>query len=230
VRQAQRQIRQAQAAQERRYRKPQRLHDGRLYADQRSDSVAGSRNADGAPDIRSSLLREKRLLRQRLPRPHVNGVLLFARPVGSSTLFGSYSNRRGRLPRKHVRARARLPRADLGVASDFLQRGVDVIFATASSCANTAMQRVASDGCVRSHDSFPHVPLPVLRARLEREKCHLPAFNFSNRSRDARWGSSAVPKCLRRDEKPELVVVRTGSVSTVNSGGICRTTSVPRKR
>jgi predicted kinase len=145
-------------------------------------------------------------------RADVNGVL-FSLDRWLITLFGSYSIDTVGYD-EHVRRVLACRELIWGVASDFLQRGVDVIFDDGFFLREHRMRRVtlATGAGAEATIHFLDVPLPVLRARLDARNARLPAFNFriDPETLDGFVGLFEVPSA---NEGADLVVVRTGSVS-----------------
>jgi predicted kinase len=145
-------------------------------------------------------------------RADVNGVL-FSLDRWLITLFGRYSIAIVGYD-EHVRRVLACRELIWSVASEFLQRDVDVILDDGFFLRAHRMERVrlANGVGAKARIHFLDTPLHVVRARLDARNASLPAFNFQI-APETLEGFLGLFERPAADEGAELVVV-AGSLST----------------
>ena len=147
-------------------------------------------------------------------RAGVHGVL-FSLDRWLITLFGSYSIADVGHD-EHVRRVLACRELMWSVASDFLERGVDVILDDGLFLREHRMrcvERLTRAGA-KATIHYLDTPLPVLKARLDARNANLPAFNFRIAS-DTLEGFLKLFEVPSADEGAELRVAPPGTFSAV---------------
>ena len=145
-------------------------------------------------------------------RASVNGVL-FSLDRWLITLFGAYSIADVGHD-EHVRRVLACRELIWSVASDFIERGVDVILDDGFFLREHRMRcverltRAGANATIHYLDT----PLAVLKARLDARNAHLPAFNFRIAS-ETLEGFLSLFEVPSSDEGAELRVASRGTVA-----------------